>query len=155
MLLATAESVLYVGLGILMFHIDFTRANLIGAAVIVALTMIVSGALGLFAAAFVLLFRRADPLTGIMVGIGAMLGGVFYPTEILPSGARALAQFVPLTPALHGLRLALIRGTDLSGLVSPITALLAWCTVVVPASLVAARAALSEARRSGTVSGYG
>jgi len=154
-LLAAAQSLLYVVLGVAMFHIDVAHANFFGAALIVALTTIVSGALGLFAAAFVILFRRTDPLTGIMVGVGAMLGGVFYPTEILPPPARLLAQFVPLTPALHGLRLAVMRGADFPTLVPSIGLLLVWCAVAVPASLVTAHAALSEARRSGTASGYG
>jgi ABC-type polysaccharide/polyol phosphate export permease len=155
MLLAAAQSLLYVGLGLAMFHIDVTNMNLVGVAVIIVLTTIVAGALGLLATAFVLLVRRADPFTGIMVGIGAVLGGVFYPTEILPVRARVLAQFVPLTPALHGLRLAVMRGADLSALASSIALLLIWSAILVPASLGAVQAALSEARHSGTASGYG
>jgi ABC-2 type transport system permease protein len=154
-LLAAVQSLLYVWLGAVLFHIRLAQANFVAVAFIVVLTTIVSGALGLFAAAFVILFRRADPLTGMMVGIGAMLGGVFYPTNILPPAAQALAQFVPLTPALHGLRLAVMRGADLPALVSSIGPLLAWCAVAVPASLLAARTALREAGRSGTASGYG
>ena len=155
MLLAAAQGVLYIGLGVTMFHIDVTNMNLVGVAVIIVLTTIVSGALGLLATAFVLLLRRAEPFTGIMVGIGAMLGGVFYPVEILPARTRVVAQFVPLTPALHGLRLAVMRGADLTALASSIALLLVWAAVLVPASLGAAQAALSEARRSGTASGYG
>jgi ABC-2 type transport system permease protein len=154
-LLAAAQSLLYVGLGVTMFHVDLAHVNILGVAVIIGLTTIVAGALGLLAVAFVLLFRHADPLTGIMVGVGAMLGGVFYPTEILPAQARLVAQFVPLTPALHGLRIAVMRGADLSALASSIAVLLVWCAVAVPASLGAARAALLEAKRSGTASGYG
>lgn len=155
MLLAAAQSLLYLGLGVAMFHIDLAHVNLLGVAVIIGLTTIVSGAFGLLAAAFVLLFRRAEPFTGIMVGVGAMLGGVFYPTEILPARVRLAAEFVPLTPALHGLRLALMRGADFSRLEAPIVVLLVWCAVAVPASLGAARAALFEAKRSGAASGYG
>jgi ABC-2 type transport system permease protein len=155
MLLAAAQSLLYVVLGVAMFRIGLAHVNLIGVAVIIVLTTVVSGALGLFAVAFVLLFRRADPLTGIMVGTSAMLGGVFYPTEILPARAQMLAQFIPFTPALRGVRLAVMRGADLSGLASPIVVLLLWCIVVIPSSLIVAQAALSEAKRSGTLSRYG
>jgi ABC-2 type transport system permease protein len=153
--LAAAQTVLYIVLGILMFHIGLARANVAGAAVIVALTAVLSGALGLLAAAFVLLFRRTEPLTGAMVGIGAVLGGVFYPPEILPARAQFLAQFVPLTPALRGLRLAVVRGADFTALASPVVVLLLWCGIAVPGSMIVARAALAEARRSGIADAQG
>jgi len=154
MLLALAQALLYVGLGAVLFHLNFAGANLVGATVVIGLAVVVSAALGLVSVAFVLLFRRTEPFTGAMVGVGVMLGGVFYPVDILPSRARAVAQLVPLTHALVGLRLALLRGVGVSGLVSPILALLAWCAVAVPIGLVVVRWALHEARRSGTLSGF-
>jgi ABC-2 type transport system permease protein len=154
-MLAAAQSLLYIVLGGAMFHVDFGHANVAGAVLIIALAMLLSGAFGLFAAAFVILFRRGDPFTGIMVGIGAMLGGVFYPTEVLPPAARTLAEFVPLTPALRGVRLAMMNGGTLPALASSLGPLAAWCAIAVPLSLLAAGAALSEAKRSGTASGYG
>ncbi|HEV2356240.1 MAG TPA: ABC transporter permease [bacterium] len=155
MLLTLAQTALYVGLGVAVFHVDLGRVNLLGAAVILGLGTVVSAALGLLSAAFVLLFRRPDPLTGIVAGVGALFGGVFYPVDVLPSRARILAEFVPLTHALHGVRLAVLRGAGLPALLPPMLVLLAWCLVAVPASLVIARWALHEARRSGAVSGYG
>ncbi len=155
MLLAAAQSCLYLALGVAVFHVNLVRANLLGAAVIMVLAAVVSAALGLVSAAVVLLFRRADPLTGIVAGVTAMLGGVFYPVDILPPRARVVAELLPWTHALHGLRLAVLRGAGLPELGTPILVLSAWCVVALPASLVVLRWALDEARRSGAVSGYG
>jgi ABC-2 type transport system permease protein len=155
LLLMAVQSLLYLGVGMALFHINFAHANVAGTVVIVALMTTVTGAFGVLAAAFVLLFRRADPLTGVVAGVGAVLAGVFYPVDILPPRARALSELVPLTPALHGLRLAVMRGAGFDVLEPSILVLLGWCLLAVPLAVVVAKAALYEARRSGVISWYG
>jgi ABC-2 type transport system permease protein len=155
LMLAAAQASLYLGLGVAVFHVGLARANAAGIAIMLGLAVIVWTALGLLSTGFVLLFRRADPLTGILAGAGAMLCGVFYPVGVLPPRARSVADLLPLTPALKGLRLAVLRGAGPAELASPIVVLLAWCAVAVPVALFVVRWALLEARRSGTVSGYG
>ena len=146
---AGAQAALYIVVGTALFHIVIVPDNVAGAAVILLLGTIVAAALGLMAAAFVLLFRRTEPFTAAVMGVSAMLGGVFYPADVLPARAARLAQFVPLTPTLRGLRLALMRGADFSALLSSITVLMGWCAILVPAAILLGRAALTEARRSG------
>ena len=155
MTVAAAQTLLYLGFGVMLFRVDLSRVDLLGVAAIAALAAVVFGALGLFATAFVLLFRRAEPLTGLAAAVGAVFGGMLYPVEILPPKARALAEMLPLTHALHGLRLAVLRDAGLSDLRDPVRALLIWCAVAVPAGAIVVRWAFEEARGSGAVSGYG
>jgi ABC-2 type transport system permease protein len=153
MLLGLAQALLYVSLGAVLFHLSFAGANLLGAATMIGLAVMVWAALGLVSVAFVLLFRRAEPLTAAMAGVGVMLGGVFYPVDILPPRAQIVARLLPLTHALTGLRLAMLRGVGVAGLVSPILALSVWCAAAVPLGLLVLRWALHEAKSAGTVSG--
>ncbi|HET7265115.1 MAG TPA: ABC transporter permease [bacterium] len=155
MTVAALQTLLYLGFGLMLFHVDLSQVNLPGVAVMAVLALAAFGALGLFSTAFVLFFRRAEPFTGLAAAAGALLSGLLYPIDVLPPRARAVAEILPLTHALHGLRLAALRNAGPSDLRAPALALLVWCAVAVPAGVLAVRWAYDEARRSGTLCGYG
>ncbi len=152
MVVAAAQTTLYLTLGAAVFHLDFTHANVMSAAVILALSLAAVAVLGVLSSAFVLVFKHTDPLVGILTSASVLLGGVFYPINVLPPHLQAIAKLLPVTHALQGLRLSLLRGAGLGALRGEILALVAFFAVVTPVALLAFRWALDEARRSGTLS---
>jgi ABC-2 type transport system permease protein len=153
-LLAASQTGLYLALGALVFRIDFSHANFPAAAVILGLAITAFGALGILAAAFVLIAKRSDPLTGMFASASVLLSGVLYPIDVLPPALRWLAQAFPLTHALRGLRLALLRGYGIAALQGEAGALVIFCATVAPLASFVFRWALGEAKRSGTLGGY-
>src|SRR5262245_23232054 len=103
-------------LGALVFGADFSHANWAAATVLTLLTVIALNSWGLFTAAFVLAFKRADPLSWLVDVTLYMLAGVYFPVQILPDWLRVIAYALPLSHALEGLRFALMRGDSLTGL---------------------------------------
>jgi ABC-2 type transport system permease protein len=153
-LLAALQAALYVLVAVRVFGLDFSHANLISVLTILILALISYFALGVIAAAFVLVTRQGDPLTGLIAAASTLLAGVFYPTSVLPAPLERLARLIPLTPALHALRLAVLRGQSLGALWHDVSALLLFAAVLVPLALAVSGWMLRQAKISGTLSAY-
>lgn len=121
---------------------------------ILALTMLAYAGIGLVIAACVLAFRTAGPLSAVVLTGSMFLGGVYYPTRVIPSWLRDVGEALPLTHGLRALRQVLLRG-DAAGLVANDLGILALTTgVLLAAGAGAFVAALAHARRAGTLSSY-
>ena len=117
----------------------------------------VVGCIGLFAslgvvvAASTMLFKKT---AGLLAFIGpglALLGGVYYPIDVLPAPLEAIARILPLTWGLEVVRAGLLGG-DVDPL--QLAALLLSVVVAIPLALMLFRASLWRARRLGTLAQY-
>ena len=109
---------------------------------------------GIFAAALVLGFRTTGPFPSLVLTGSALLGGVYYPTQVIPSWLERLSSLVPLKYGLKALRRSLLDGAPLSASVPDLTVLLAMTAVGLAVSLVAFSWALRYAKRAGTLAQY-
>jgi ABC-2 type transport system permease protein len=141
-------------IGIAVFGADFSRANWPAAILLSLLTITALNGWGVFSAAFVLAFKRADPLSWLVDVTIYMLAGVYFPVSVLPEALRWAAYLLPLSHALEGLRLALMRGAALSELGSYVFILLLFNAILLPAGLFAFRFALRRVKREGSLGHY-
>jgi len=111
-------------------------------------------AFGVISACFVLLFKKGDPLSWVLLGASGVLGGVLYPVSALPSWLEKLAQLLPLTHSLEGVRRALLAGEGLGELRREAFFLLLFAGVGLPLALVAFRWSVRRAKMTGTLSQY-
>lgn len=129
------------------------RAAPAGLAVVV-LTMLSYVGLGFVFSSLVLLFRTAGPLPAVVLTASMFLGGVYYPTSVIPSWIRDLTAFLPLTYGLRALRRIVLRGEPISSVAADIV-MLAMMTLVSLATGVALfYFSLQHARRNGNLSSY-
>ena len=146
--------IVQLALGALVFGADFSRANWLAAAVLTLLTVIALNSWGMFTAAFVLAFKRADPLSWLVDVTLYMLAGVYFPVQILPDWLRVIAYALPLSHALEGLRFALMRGDSLAELWRYVFILLGFNLVLLPLGALALRFALQQVKRTGSLGHY-
>lgn len=66
------------------FGLPLGQTNILAAAVILALALLAHLPLGIMAAGFVLIFKRGDPVTLMFGHLSALLGGVYFPLQVLP-----------------------------------------------------------------------
>jgi ABC-type multidrug transport system permease subunit len=111
-------------------------------------------AFGILSAALVLGFRTTGPFPTAIVSLSALLGGVYYPTEVIPSWLASLSAFVPLTYGLRALRRSLLDGASVAQLSSDVAILAASCAGLLLISMAAFMWALRFAKRSGTLAQY-
>lgn len=124
------------------------------ALVILALIVLAYLPFGLLAAAMVLAFRTAGPLPQAVLVLSGLLGGVYYPTHVIPSWIQHLSAVVPLTYGLRALRQATLEHAPVGALLADLTVLLGFVLVLFISSGYVFFAALRYARRSGTLSQY-
>lgn len=153
LLLRTAEALVLLGAGAalgLEFHLRHPLALL----VLVGLSVASFAALGILAASFLLVFQRGEPVTPLVGGLLALLGGVFFPPSVLPPFLAALARLLPLSYAADGLRAVLLEGKGLSELGGVLGPLALFAAVLLPLSSWAFHGALRAARRYGLLGRY-
>jgi len=82
-----------------------------------------------------------------------LLGGALFPTQTLPDWVQALAQLLPLTPALAGLRAALDGATP-TDVLGYAVELLVMAAVLFPVGVVAFSWSIRRAKEDGTLGHY-
>jgi ABC-type multidrug transport system permease subunit len=153
-IVTTIQVAAYLLCGVLFLALDMRGANIPGALAVLALGIVAFDALGIIGAGLVLVTRRGVTLAPLLAIAAGLLSGVYFPVEVLPPGARALAMLLPSTHALAGLRLALLGGAGWPDLLPSIGALALFDLVFAPGSLLAFHWATRYALRAGTLGQY-
>ena len=149
----TLRMVVYLGLGVLL-GMDLGGANWGLAAVALLLALIAFASIGIIAASVIMVIKRGDPITALVANVSALVGGVYYPIEVLPPWLQTVAQFVPLTHALRLMRLTLLNGAGWAEVQADFFALTAFALVLFPLSLLTFHYAVNKARRDGSLAQY-
>ncbi|MBP7693381.1 MAG: ABC transporter permease [Anaerolineales bacterium] len=140
--------------GALFLGADFSRADWPAALGLGALTFTALAGWGLLSAAFVLVFKRSDPLSWLADVTLYMFAGVYFPISALPELLRPLAYLLPLSHGLEGLRLALLHGQSFAALGRYALILAGFSVALGPLGVWAIHAALRQVRRTGSLGHY-
>ena len=154
LIFATFNVLVYIGLGIFLFKIDFSQINALSAIIILILTVISFSCLGIFSASFILVFKRGNPVGWVINNLEGLLGGVYFPIAVMPAGLQFFARFLPITYAIRAMELAVYQGYSLGQLKSECLFLLLFSVILVPLSLSSFKFALAKARRQGSLAQY-
>lgn len=149
----TMKALLLVAFG-LVLGVQVEWGNVLLACAIVGMIVLAYLPVGLAAAALVLAFRTTGPLPqGVLIASG-MLGGVYYPTHVIPSWIEGISGVVPLTYGLRALRRTLLDGARGAEVAGDLAILAGFVAVLSAGALLAFVGALRYARRTGTLAQY-
>lgn len=109
---------------------------------------------GLMACASVLAFRTAGPIAQGVSYLSMLLGGVYYPTHVIPDWIQDVSTWVPLTYGLRALRQILLGGETMGSVLPDVLILMAFTLGLFLASGIGLGLALRYARRAGTLTQY-
>lgn len=109
---------------------------------------------GVLSSALLLLTRTAGPLPAIVLTGSMLLGGVYYPTHVIPSWLHSVAGVVPLTYGLRAMRQVLSADVAFGQVAIDLGRLGVLALVLMLVSLMLFQAALTRARRAGTLAQY-
>ncbi|MEZ5166954.1 MAG: ABC transporter permease [Acidimicrobiales bacterium] len=110
-------------------------------------------ALGIAAAAFLVLVKRGDPFSGPVRQLTLLLSGALYPTATLPGWVELLSRLVPATYGVRATR-ALVGGASYRETLDEAVVLAGFTAVALPLAVWLFRRAITVARRSGTLGTY-
>ncbi len=153
-LYTSLTAVAYLVVAALFFGFDLTESNVSVALLSLALTVLAFSGLGILSASFTLLWKRGDPLAFFLGTASALLGGVYFPVEIMPISLQKIAAWIPLTYALSAMRGALLEGASAASLARDLSVLALFAVVLIPLSVAAFSRALAAARREGSLGKY-
>ena len=151
---ATMNILFYLLIGIFFLKVHLDAKGLLGALIILILTITSSSGLGIMAAGFVMIFKKGDPVTWLFITSSSLLGGVYYPVTVLPEPLQKLSLFLPITHSLAGLRGALLTGCSFEHLSLHMGALLIFTILLMPAGILTFAHAVRKSKREGTLVCY-
>lgn len=133
---------------------DIAWSRLPAAAALLALIAVSHLPFGLLAAAAILAFRTAGPIAKIVLTLSGLLGGVYYPTHVIPAWIESLSRALPLTYGLRALRRVFLDGASFMTVVPDVVMCAGMAAAGLLVSIVVFRGSLRYARRSGTLAQY-
>ena len=145
-LLVIAAAVLIFGL-----RLDISPPSLLAAITALGGCVGLFASLGVAVAAFTVVFKRSAGLLGLLVAGLALLGGVYFPIEVLPAPIEAIGSALPFTWGLDAARAALLGG-DVDGL--ELAGLVGSVAILLPLALLAFSFSVSWARQAGSLGQY-
>jgi ABC-2 type transport system permease protein len=147
------ESVVTVIAG-LVLGAQLAGASVPTALVILFLIALTYSAFGVVGAALILLFRTSGPLPTVVLVGSSFLGGVYYPTHVIPSWLQNVSAVIPLTYGLRALRQTLLEGMPLRSVSADVGILALFAAGLFGGSVYALHLAVRHARRTGTLAQY-
>jgi ABC-type multidrug transport system permease subunit len=150
-LFAIFRAFIYLLIAGLLLGLSFAHCQWFGLVACFLMTGLALSAFGVALAALVLVFKRAEAI-GALGAFGIVLvGGAFFPVQVLPHWTRPLAAVVPTRFAFTGARSALFGGSQW---LSSTLVLAGWAVGLGALSLALFSLALRHSVRRGTLNQY-
>lgn len=149
-LVATVRLALGVLLSVLFLGVAFD-ADYVAAALIAILSLATFVALGLFAAALILIIKRGDAVAALGNIFATVFAGALFPIAVLPDWLRWIAYILPLHYSLDGLRRSLLVGEGISDLGTNLVVLGVAALILVPVAIFTLGRAVDFVRRDGSI----
>lgn len=146
--------VFYLLSGVLVFGLKIQHPNLPAALAIFVLTVVCFMGVGMFWAGMVLLVKRGESIRTVVGFLMVIFSGVFFPSSMLPEWVRRIAAFIPLTDALDGMRLALLRGYGVQQLSSTMWHLCLFAVVLLTIGIAGFNGAVRIGKHMGSLTQY-
>jgi ABC-2 type transport system permease protein len=150
---ATARCIVVLGAAAAFgFHAHWARFG--EATLILAMIVVTYFGAGMIAGAMIIAFRRTASLQTIVIVGSAMLGGVTYPTKLVPTWIGRFSDVIPMTYGLRAVRRITIDGWSFRAVLADVGTLAIFCVAFLAIGSVAMTYALRRARAEGTLSQY-
>jgi ABC-2 type transport system permease protein len=151
MLFGVLEASIYLAFARLVAGVTATLAAAATASVLLVLTLGTFAAVGILSGAVIVLTKRGDPFSNLVLQATNLLAGGLFPVAVMPEWMQLLSRAVPAFYGLRGIRDVLLAGAAPSDVLGDIVVLVAFNVVMLPASAWALSRALRLARVTGTL----
>jgi ABC-2 type transport system permease protein len=147
-----AHLLFYFCAGALLFGVP--HVNLIGCLSVFVFSVLISAAIGLFAAGLQIAIHKGSAVLWLLGSTAWLMAGTMFPVAALPAPLRILSGLLPFTHSLTAMRLALFQSANSQALIREIGILALFLLVLMPASMFFFSQMVRRARQFGTLSFY-
>lgn len=145
------ESILYLGIAIVIIGLRISLAQIALVILILLLTFLCFLFLGMISAAFIMAFKRGNPINLLFGSSSYFLGGLLFPIEVLPIPLQKISFFLPMTHAATAVREILLVSGDQGKWLPTIGFLACFALVVGPVGLYTLKLSLARAKKEGSL----
>ncbi len=131
--------------------VGFDVGGVLLALPLVALTVVTFCAFGIVTAAAIVVLKRGDPVSMLLLQASSLVGGALFPVALLPGPLRSAARFVPAFYGFNGVREVFLAHGGLHHVAGELAVLALFAAVLLPLSLWLFRWAVQLGRVSGTL----
>jgi ABC-2 type transport system permease protein len=140
--------------GGLIMGVDLSHMNVLATILVLGFSVLTFVAFGVLSAATILWLKKGDPLAWVLGGMGTMLGGAYFPVDVLPGWLRQISFLIPITYSLDALRLTILQGYPVEKVAHPLLVLALMAAILLPGSLAIFAAMVRKGRVEGTLMQY-
>ena len=141
-------------IGTLFLGFSFSEANIPAAIMSVGFSFLVFISLGIISAAGTILFKKGEPFGWVFGALSGLLGGAFFPIEVMPSWLQFFSIMVPITYALEAIRLSFLQGYTITMLSDQLLTLCGMGIILLPISLRFFEWAVEKGKKEGSLVHY-
>lgn len=146
--------ILYFLFGFLFFGFHFINVNFSIVFITLFLTVISFSSVGIISAAFIMIFKKGDPIAWVIATFSALFGGVYFPITVLPKKLQIISHFLPMTYSLRIIRFSLLQNYPLKLLAADMMTLLFFTIILLPLSIFIFRYSIRRAKIDGSLVHY-
>lgn len=137
------------------FELSLNFENLGLIFITLALVLISCLGIAFISGAYAIAFKKGNPLSAVNQMSVMILGGVFFPTEILPSWLSTISEIIPITHALEIIRYLLMSDTSFNDAVgNNLIILLMLSSLLLFLGIFACNKAIKIGKKNGTLTLY-
>jgi ABC-2 type transport system permease protein len=140
--------------GVFLFGVDLRAMNVPATLLVLLFSIAIFVAFGVLSASAIVWLKKGDPITWLLGGMGSILGGAYFPIDVMPGWMQKISYVIPIRYSLDALRSTMLRGASLVSVARPIETLLIMAVVLLPASAAVFTATVRRGRREGTLAQY-
>lgn len=145
---------LYLAVGSVLYGVSLGKANVPASFLLFILTIMCFMGIGILWSSVIMFVKRGDAIITSIGYIVMLLGGVLFPTTVLPPWLQLAAEAIPLKHALEGMRLAVLTGASMETLAPVFVKLLLFVAVLLPAGLFGFSVAVQQAKKNGSLNEF-
>jgi ABC-2 type transport system permease protein len=150
----TVQLLIILAVGASFAGVDFSHINVVATILVFAVSVLSFVAIGVLSAAAILWLKKGDPFSWFLIGTGTMLGGAYFPVNLLPGWLQKISFFIPFTHSLEALRLTMLRDYSVEKVAEPLLILTLMAAILLPLSLVLFAVVVRQGRKDGTLMQY-
>ena len=145
---------IYIFISKFIFGVDITLSNIPIFLAIVIYNCIPFIGIGLFAAAFIVLFKVGSILNFFVAISSIFFSGIFFSLDAMPENFATISNNLPLSIGLDIAEQALLNNFELGEALPDLLKILCISTIFVPTGILLLYYSLKEAKRSGNLNYY-
>lgn len=128
--------------------------NIVSLFVSVMLTFLCMWAVGLCAAAYIVVSKQGEPVTWVVTTLLTLFSGVMYPISVFPDAIATVVSYLPTAGMLHSIRLSLFSGAATSEVLNALLPTMITTAVLTVVGILMWRGGIRKVRLNGTLGSY-